>query len=208
MSDALELNDVAAIAREMAMAIRPYEEILLGFSIDDAYFKESVEPTEFYKTHYAQFLAEWESPGNSEKRLRAKAAAAIELVLPSVVKRITIPTEGLPGVVSAVQWLSKLAGVGGETGERAASQFKITLDLGAGQSSEGPQELRSAHTVSLSLEEKPGVVQPPKEILEPGAPDLSGFGERQNDPIPVRQEPEGKNKTLALPPNAEKQTSL
>lgn len=123
---------LAAIAREMAIAIRKPEDILAPFNLTIEQFEHDVQPLAFYKQCYEAFVAEWESAGSTNRRIALQAGAALEQILPKLAARMIKSGETLPAVTETAKLFAKLSGAGEEKKvEAAGEKFKIIINLGA-----------------------------------------------------------------------------
>jgi hypothetical protein len=162
------LPEIAALAREMAMAIKPPDAIREKLGITDEEFEE-IQQSPVYLNVYKTFVLEWEAATSTNKRLAVQAAAALEDILPDVIHRLRNDKEALPGVISGLQWLAKVAGADAvaASGGGGAERFKITINL-------GPSETLDANktvTIENHTEEPPKALSAPVEETV----DLSGF---------------------------------
>lgn len=128
-----EINDnlVAMIAREMAMAIRPASEILGTNNLTQEEFETNIQPLDFYKRCYEAFIAEWNSIGNTNRRIAMQSAVALEVVLPLLAARMGHRGELLPDVTKTAELFGKLAGIDNEAKKTGNDRIKITINLGA-----------------------------------------------------------------------------
>lgn len=132
--DPIELtpNVIAAIGREMAIAIKPPAEILTTFKLTVEQFERDVQQLAFYKQCYNAFVIEWESAISTNKRIALQAGAALEQILPRIAGRAVSRTESLPAVTETAKLLAKLSGAGEERRTEISSEkFKIIINLGA-----------------------------------------------------------------------------
>jgi hypothetical protein len=72
-----------------------------SFVVEDPYFKKLLE----------SYTAEWESIGNTNKRLAFHASAALEEKLPTLASRMGDRKEDLQDVVAAAKVFKDLAGI-------------------------------------------------------------------------------------------------
>ncbi len=128
----LSSSDLAKLAREMAMNIRPASLILQEFKLSDAHYAYLEKHHPFFKAAYRHACIEWHAPLNTKERISIEAAAILEDSLIGLGARMQNRAEGLPGVVEVAKLFAKVAGVGerevgaGNPGER----FTINIDLG------------------------------------------------------------------------------
>ena len=123
---------MAHLAREMAMAIRPYKAIFQDFDIDEETFYE-ISKHPFYKRASEQFLLEWNSSLSAAERVKLISAAYAEQGLPVIGKRMLDPKESLVGVLDGFKALCRNAGIGTDTktDKPSGERFQITINLGA-----------------------------------------------------------------------------
>ena len=125
---ALSVNQIAAIAREMAMAIRTEVTILRAAGITKAQFETFVAVNPLYKRAYETFVVEWESALSTNKRIAIEAAAGLEDALPHLALRMTDDKEQLNQKVETAKLFAKLAGAG-EVKEGAAVGERISISI-------------------------------------------------------------------------------
>lgn len=124
-------NLVASVAREMAIAIRPASEILESHGLTQEQFESDVQPLAFYKQSYHAFIAEWNSIGNTNRRLAMQAGTALEIVLPLLAARVANRAEQLGDVTKTAELFSKIAGIDADKKGSPGEKIKITINLGA-----------------------------------------------------------------------------
>lgn len=124
--------ELAQLAREVAMNIKPLSAILQDFKLNDTQYEFLEEHNEFFKAALHAACIEWARPLSTPERIKIEAAAILEDSLVGLGARMQNKGEGLPGVVEVAKLFSKIAGVGereagpGNPGER----FVINIDLG------------------------------------------------------------------------------
>ena len=157
----LTANQIAVIAREMAMNIRDPKFILDAVGITQEQFDTHIRPQVYYKRAYEAFVTEWESALTTNKRIALQSAAALEDALPKLASRMSKDAEALPAVVETAKLLAKLAGAGEQTRETAPGErFTITINLGADTLK---FEETIGHSVQPLITEKPR----PDLLLQP-----------------------------------------
>ncbi len=124
---------MAALARDIAMNIYPIETILQNHRLTNAQYDFLSEHNEFFKNSVAQQANEWQGVKNTQDRLRAQAAAALEEQLPVIASRMGQKSEKLADAVEAAKLFAKIAAVDTDTGgaRRGGEGFTISIDLGA-----------------------------------------------------------------------------
>jgi hypothetical protein len=132
MPDSMDEFRMAALAREMAMNIRPYHEIFKLFDLTEESFYE-VAKHPFYVRASEQFLLEWNSSLSANERVKLISAAYAEQGLPVVGRRMLDPKESFVGVLDAFKSLCRNAGIGNDKsdGKPASERFLIQINLGA-----------------------------------------------------------------------------
>lgn len=122
---------LAKLAQEIAMNIRPVEEILDTYKITPDRYKE-LEKIPFFKAALDAYVIEWNSAKTTNERLRIEAAAGLEAAMPALIARMQSQNEDLGKAVEAAKLLSKISGAeasqkdGGAPGDK----FSITINLG------------------------------------------------------------------------------
>jgi hypothetical protein len=124
-------NQIAALAREMAMAIRQPPAILAQFAITQEEF-EQIQTLDYYKRCYESFVMEWESAGSTNRRIAIQSAAALEQALPGLAAQMIDSKQPATARNELAKTFAKLAGAGEQKREEAsAEKFKIIINLGA-----------------------------------------------------------------------------
>lgn len=134
-TEAVVLSDEDAIlvslAREIAMDLRPLDQVLQGYGIDAERFNWLKSLPRFNSLLEAH-KAEWDSAGNTEERTRLKAAIIIEEWLPAAHGLLHSKGEHLNAKTELAKLLAKMAGVGErDAGAAGSSKFSITINLGS-----------------------------------------------------------------------------
>lgn len=126
-------NDVTMLklAREIAMDIRPLEDILKTHEVDgDTWEEISSNPT--FKSYLRGALEEWASAINTSERVRLKSLAFVEEALPEFFARAHDQREALPAKVEVLKTIAKFAGIGGNVeGAVQGERLSVTINLGA-----------------------------------------------------------------------------
>jgi len=131
---ALSVNQMVAIAREMAMAIRADTTILRAAGITKGQFEEFIVGNPLYKRAFETFIMEWESALSTNKRIAIQAAAGLEDALPHLALRMTDDKEQLNQKVETAKLFAKLAGAGEiKEGAAVGERFSISIILGPDQ---------------------------------------------------------------------------
>lgn len=162
---ALSPPELAQLAREIAMNIRPRGDILVGFKLTETQYEFLEQNNEFFVAALRAACTEWHAPLNTQERIKVEAAAILEDSLVGLGARMQNRAEGLPGVVEVAKLFAKVAGVGEREGGVGApgERFVINIDLGGDKaitlSAEAPQASVSKPMAQLSVsthEETPG----------------------------------------------------
>ena len=128
-------NDVTLLrlAREIAMDLRPIEEILELHGIGgDAWERISALPA--FQTYLQRSVEEWQSATNTSERVRLKSMAFVEEALPEFFARAHDAKEGLSAKVEVLKTVARFAGVGASVdGSIAGERLSVTINLGADQ---------------------------------------------------------------------------
>ena len=141
---------MAALAREMAIAIKDPSLILEAMGVTQAQFDAYVRPNAFYKRAYEAFVIEWESALSTNKRIALQSAAALEDVLPKLSARMSNDKEGLPAVTDTAKLLARLAGVGeAQRQTEAGERFTININLGADTKLQFKETIGNAPLIDL-----------------------------------------------------------
>jgi hypothetical protein len=123
--------DMARLAREMAMCIRPALTILKDFGITEEDYYE-LSKNEFFKRAKEQFTLEWNSTLSTADRVKVTSAAGAEQGLLVVSRRMLDPNEPFTSVLEGFKQLCRNAGIGDPKNEqRVQDRFVITINLGA-----------------------------------------------------------------------------
>jgi hypothetical protein len=130
-------HDLALVklAREIAMDIRPLEDILETHKIDTENWAKIQENPHFQAILHGA-ITEWQAAGNTPERVKIKSLAFVEEALPEFYARAHDPKEPLTAKVEVLKTISKFAGIGGSNfdGSVGGERFTVTINLGADQS--------------------------------------------------------------------------
>jgi hypothetical protein len=135
------------LARELAMDIRPLEDILEVLHISRAEW-DSVKETAAFQRYLRSSLEEWHSALNTQERVKLKSLAMVEESLPEFYARMHDAREALPAKTEVLKTISRFAGVGGNTSYEGSGSEKmiVTINLGA------DQQLRIERDVTIEHE--------------------------------------------------------
>jgi hypothetical protein len=123
---------LVALAREIAMDIMPIETILRTYGINQTQF-ETIQKLSRFQHLLAQQAEIWQSAMNTNERVKAKAAAALEDWLPELHARLHDRSQTLTAQITGGQLLAKLAGLGLEKAEaNTGPGFHLEIHIGDG----------------------------------------------------------------------------
>lgn len=153
------IQRAAAFIRDIAHNMYDMPFILKTHGVSQAQY-DGIKDQEFFQSALRAMTIEWNSIGNTQKRLAIEAAIALEDALPTMAARLHKPTELLTGVVELAKLLAKMAGVGETTQNNAPTErFKITINLGA-----DTQQFEKTKTIEINsvggAESRDPAVQP------------------------------------------------
>lgn len=126
---------VLKLAREIAMDIRPLEDILKTHGIDQPRWEKLSNSARFQALLRSEIEA-WESATNTAERVKIKSLAFVEESLPEFFARAHDRREPLNSKVEVLKTVAKFAGVGGSgvDGSVAGEKLMVTINLGADHS--------------------------------------------------------------------------
>lgn len=132
---ASSFNDTTMLklAREIAMDIRPLEDILETHEIDQsAWMVISTHPQ--FQSYLRTCIEEWQSATNTAERVRLKSLAFVEEALPEFYARAHDPKENLTAKTEVLKTVARFAGVGGNVDHAVSGEkFSVTINLGNDQ---------------------------------------------------------------------------
>jgi hypothetical protein len=120
------------LAREIAMDIRPVEEILETHKIDPENW-ENIQKNPYFQGILSSEVEAWQSANNTSERVKIKSLAFVEEALPEFFARAHDPKEPLPAKTDILKTIAKFAGVGGSDFNAAVGgeRLSVTINLGA-----------------------------------------------------------------------------
>jgi len=140
------------VARELAVGIRPLDEILELHEIDPDDWEAFKSTPQFTKL-LSEEIAAWESASNTRERVRLKSLAFLEEALPEYFGRAHDRREPLSAKIELLKAIAKIAGIdGGPKDADPGQKFSVVINLG----STGKltfEERRPAITVEAEEEE-------------------------------------------------------
>lgn len=123
------------LAREIAMDIRPLDDILAAHGIDqDRWDAISAAPN--FQNLLRSEVEAWNSATNTAERVRLKSLAFVEEALPEFYARAHDQKEPLNSRVEILKTVAKFAGVGGTSvdGTNLGEKLMVTINLGTDHS--------------------------------------------------------------------------
>ena len=126
---------IIKLAREIAMDIRPLDEILETHAIAPQDWDEIRENVHFQDVLRGA-IEEWQAAGNTPDRVKLKSLAFVEEALPEFYARAHDPKEPLSSKIEVLKTISKFAGIGGSNFDASVGgeKFSVTINLGADHS--------------------------------------------------------------------------
>lgn len=120
------------LAREIAMDIRPVEEILETHKIagDDWY---EIQKNPYFQGILSSEVQAWQSANNTSERVKLKTLAMVEEALPEFHARMHDPKEPLPAKTDVLKTIAKFAGIGNANVDASmgGERLSVTINLGA-----------------------------------------------------------------------------
>lgn len=119
-----------ALAQEIAQEIHPIDAILRNHGVSADEWTDIQERPEFHKL-LAAAMVEWTKADSTTKRIRLKAAIAIEATIPHMFQMAVDPTGGDTGRTKAMELLAKIAGVASEPQQSQSGKggFSISITM-------------------------------------------------------------------------------
>lgn len=122
-----------ALARELAMDIRPLETVLTEYQITPEMFQR-IRNLPRFRMYFEQEVAQWQTATATADRVRIKSAAVLEAWLPELYARMSDAKEPLSSKVEAGKLLARMAEVGAtKASEGGGERFSVTINLGSDQ---------------------------------------------------------------------------
>ncbi|HEY7822214.1 MAG TPA: hypothetical protein VIG24_05255 [Acidimicrobiia bacterium] len=126
-------NDVTLLklAREIAMDIRPIDEIIEKHGVSEAQWR-IISMLPRFQDYLGRFVEEWNSAVNTAERVKLKSMAFVEESLPEFYARAHDPEENLNAKVEVLKAVARFAGVGGSVdGSISGERLSVTINLGS-----------------------------------------------------------------------------
>ena len=148
----------------------------LGFSREDY---DELASTRTFRSMLAQAASEWESAGNTHKRVKLKAAVNVEQSLPSFYQAMIDPKEPLSSRVKVLEVVTRVAGLANPELQPAGSgqYFKLEINLGRDR----PPIVIENNVEEITHASKP--VLPNGEVRHAGLPIQSKVWDGMKDPL-------------------------
>jgi hypothetical protein len=132
MKGSPSFNDVTMLklAREIAMDMRPLDEILKVHNVDREEW-EHISGTQRFQGYLQESVKEWNSATNTEERVKLKSLAFVEEALPEFFARAHDADESLNSKVEVLKTVAKFAGVGSSIDASIGGEkLSVTINLG------------------------------------------------------------------------------
>lgn len=130
----IDVQDLAKLAREMAMLLKPRATILAEHELSEEDYAQ-IEKLEFYKRALETASIEWNRPMSTAERIRLIGQCYLEESLPVIGGRMANTNESLANVVDGMKVLTQISGLNNNneksTPASAAEKFIIQINLGA-----------------------------------------------------------------------------
>lgn len=127
----LSLQELASLAREVAMDIRELKDILPDYKLSQAQYDRLLAHP-FYEKALHAVTIEWNSALSTHQRIKIEAATILENGMIALGQRMVAKDESLPAAVEAGKLFTKLAGIGEQDRQAGPGEkFTITINLGA-----------------------------------------------------------------------------
>lgn len=127
---------VIALAREIAQGIYELDEILGRFGYDGPQDPRwlALKSNRTFDSYLRSAILEWEAADSTSRRVKVKAGAATEVLIPTMVAMASDPGTTSSARVDAAKWLSGLAGFreSGAAGD-GGNVFSLTINMGDGR---------------------------------------------------------------------------
>ncbi len=119
------------LARELAMDMRPVEDILVTHEVTQDQW-ELISNHPVFKEYLRGAVEEWQSATNTPERVKLKSLSFVEEALPEFFARAHDPKEPLTAKIEVLKTIAKFAGVGGTVdGAIAGERMVVNINLGA-----------------------------------------------------------------------------
>lgn len=124
-------TDLLRLAREIAMDVRPIEQILEIMEISEDRFDE-IRAIPRFQSYLKAALEEWNSATNTSERVKIKSLAFVEEALPEFYARAHDPKESLLHKTEVLKTIARFAGLGAQVQHGSVGEkMTVTINLGA-----------------------------------------------------------------------------
>lgn len=120
-----------SIARDIVMDIQELPAILEKHRINADDF-ETISQNATFHVYLKSYQQEWNSPVNTEHRVKIKAAAIVEMYLEEANKRLHAIGEKLGDKNDLLKTIAKLAGQGFQASGNEGGAESVTINIGIG----------------------------------------------------------------------------
>ncbi|QGM46108.1 hypothetical protein [Methylocystis heyeri] len=121
---------MTALAKELSTGVGEISDVLKSLEISDEEYVLITKHRRF-ATLMAQFKTEWESVDNTPKRIRMKAALALETCIAEMVTQVHNRETPLAARAALVTAMGKIAGLEKQPEQQnTGGGFKVTINLG------------------------------------------------------------------------------
>lgn len=120
------------LAREIAMDIRPIDELLVTFEVTQEEWQE-IQSMPYFQSVLRGAVEDWQAAGNTPERVKLKSLAFVEEALPEFYARAHDPKEPLNAKVEVLKTIAKFAGVGGASVDGSIAGERLVVNISLGQ---------------------------------------------------------------------------
>lgn len=123
---------LVSLAREIAQGILPLDDILRNHGFDGAHdpLWHELRARQDFDALLRGAIQEWQAADSTPKRVKLKAAAATEVLIPTAVQMTSDVTVAASAKIEAMKWLSSLAGFRDGAVPQNTAAFSITFVMG------------------------------------------------------------------------------
>ena len=140
------INEVVLLklAREIAMDIRPLDEVLEIHKIKPEKWEE-IKENRYFQGVLLHEVEAWQSAMNTPERVKLKSLAFVEEALPEFYARAHDPKEPLNAKVEVLKTIAKFGGIGGSNFDASlgGERLSVTINLGSDHSLTIEKEITS-----------------------------------------------------------------
>lgn len=144
----LDDTKMLKLAREIAMDMKPLEDILQALSIDHEEWK-GIQMMPRFNAYLKDAIETWHGALNTGERVRLKSLAFVEEALPEFFARAHDATEALPAKTEVLKTIARFAGVGAAVGNDGspADRLSVVINLGADNSVRLEKDITPSFTI-------------------------------------------------------------